>query len=502
MASYNDLLDAIARVRSVTGDPDAWTKGLTGDDVTTVCNPASPPSALGAVLAKVIAAHPDVFLADSPVGPAPPPPRIGEGAAADAIREAEASLARQNTDAAHVDLQVVTAVLNAHAVHEEGLAELVALQRSIEDAVMARTDLDTPAGAREFQRFLNGKLRDIRNVVEHSSLDATSKASLAAALATLYASSAPDPLDRGAVVEHQSNSETPPPESGHPRRAPVESASSATVDVAPSRTRDLDLEAFPWLDDPDPLPPEAQGLDRVSSGPPVGAPPAAPAPPVSPLPASVMPPSTQPGPVWGGGLPAGAPFGGGPPALGGPLSPAPALPDLPARDRAAHVTGGQDPADGAPIPKPDPVSPDAETCDDQPDDGAPGDADSTVVNLPDVDAATEPSPEVAAAITAAVGGTPIPDAFRSQGIVIPAPGSVVTAPLDPARLAPGDIGVFTDRLALALGNGKALVDAQIQPTATVSGPGFLGWQHPKEPEPADSTPEIPALNRAAATAPS
>jgi len=226
VASYHDLLDAIARIRSVTGDPNAWKKGLTGDDVATVCNPASPPEALGSVLAKVTAAHPEVFLAGSPAGPTSPPPRTGEGAAAEAIREAEAALARQNTDAAHVDLQVVTAVLNAHAAHDEGLAELIALQRSIEDAVVAHTDLDTAAGAREFQRFLIGKLRDIRNVVENSSLDATSKASLAAALATLYASSTPDPQGRAAVEERQSDSDPAPADPARDRHPRASSSDS------------------------------------------------------------------------------------------------------------------------------------------------------------------------------------------------------------------------------------------------------------------------------------
>ncbi len=38
-----------------------------------------------------------------------------------------------------------------------------------------RPDLDTPAGARDFQRFLIGKPRDIRAVVMNASLDDTSK---------------------------------------------------------------------------------------------------------------------------------------------------------------------------------------------------------------------------------------------------------------------------------------------------------------------------------------
>lgn len=87
-------------------------------------------------------------------------------------------------------------------------------------------------------------------------------------------------------------------------------------------------------------------------------------------------------------------------------------------------------------------------------------------------------PELAGVITAAVAGTPIPEAFSRQGITIPPPGSPVDAPLDPAQLVPGDIGVFGDRHALALGNGNALLDNQIQPVTAIGGPGFIGWQHP------------------------
>ena len=62
--------------------------------------------------------------------------------------------------------QVIAAVLNAHATHATGRAALDGLQHDIESAVATRTDLDTPAGARAFQRYLIGKLRDIRTVVE------------------------------------------------------------------------------------------------------------------------------------------------------------------------------------------------------------------------------------------------------------------------------------------------------------------------------------------------
>jgi hypothetical protein len=112
----------------------------------------------------------------------------------------------------------------------------------------------------------------------------------------------------------------------------------------------------------------------------------------------------------------------------------------------------------------------------------------TTVTLPDGETVTAASPQLAAAIKAAAGGVPIADAFAQQGIAIPAPGTAVSSPLDPMQVIPGDIGIFTDRHALGLGHGKALLDGQIQHIATVSGPSFLGWEHP----PASATATTPA----------
>ena len=115
-----------------------------------------------------------------------------EGDAADAIRNAEVALAHQNSTTAQVDLQVVTAVLNAHQKAVAGTQALTRLQRDIEGAVATRSDLDTPAGARDFQRYLIGKLRDIRAVVAGASLDDTSNSALMAAWTSLYNSAQPD----------------------------------------------------------------------------------------------------------------------------------------------------------------------------------------------------------------------------------------------------------------------------------------------------------------------
>lgn len=116
----------------------------------------------------------------------------------------------------------------------------------------------------------------------------------------------------------------------------------------------------------------------------------------------------------------------------------------------------------------------------------------TAVELPDGQVVTAPSPELAAVINAAVSGTPIPDAFREQGITLPPPGAAVPAPVAVTDLMPGDVGILTDRHALALGAGKALLDKQIQPISGVTGAGFLGWLHPPAPGTAERAPVVPA----------
>ena len=128
----------------------------------------------------------------------------------------------------------------------------------------------------------------------------------------------------------------------------------------------------------------------------------------------------------------------------------------------------------------------------------------TTITLPDGDTVTAGSPQLVAAIKAAIGGTPIAEAFHQQGITIPPPGTAVSHPIDPLRVIPGDIGVLSDRHALALGHGKALLDGQIEHIATVSGPSFLGWEHPPATQgPANATPpartDPPAPTRPAAT---
>jgi hypothetical protein len=380
-----------------------------------------------------------------------------EGDAADAIRSAEVALAHQNSTTAQVDLQVVTAVLNAHQKAAASRDALNTLQRDIEGAVATRSDLDTPAGARDFQRYLIGKLRDIQAVVAGASLDDTSNSALMAAWTSLYNSSQ-------AAADASDSSDDRHPPAAAPTSAPITPA----VQNQPSATEsDLDpyAGAFPD-DDLGPAPEAAPGQ-------------------ASPTPAAAGMPSIPS--FGGGGLPSGGGFGlpGGVPLAGSSpeeLSPAdldgarPESDDPENRlvsddedhDRAGHESG--EPASGP-----------------------------TTVTLPNGETLTAASPQLAAAIEAAAAGTPIAEAFRQEGMTIPPPGTAVSDPVDPAQLTPGDIGMFTDRHALALGESRALVNGQIQHISTVNGPGFLGWEHPPAPvkAPAPNASEPPAPTRPA-----
>lgn len=425
MSTYDELLATVKVVRDRTGDPNAWQTGLTPTELAAVIAPTTRPEQLDVILAKIRRQHPGVF--GSGVQSSAPPPQRSEGAAAEAIAGAEAALAHQNSASSQLDLQVISAIMNAHLKTVEGADALSALQHETEAAVQTRSDLDTPAGARDFQRFLIGKLRDIRAVVMTANLDDTSKSALMAAWTSLYDAS-----------------KTPPSVAGETRPAAV-AAPESTADPADSGG--------------DPLLADDPGLLGEDSGA-TGSAPASALPSALPgMPNLGLGPTPGPGSMGGWGMPAALPGR----QEGSETDPA--LAGLDGDDLEA------DQADHDDEHKDDDHGEDLSTAESPP-------AGPTTVTLPDGDTVTAASPQLAAAIEAAVGGAPIPDAFHQQGITIPAPGTAVANPIDPVRVVPGDIGIFTDRHALALGHTKALLDGQIQHIATVSGPSFLGWEHP------------------------
>jgi hypothetical protein len=473
----------LEHVKICSRDPSGWPAGLTPGEVWGAPSIlAASPQRLDLLLAKIRGQHPDLFdpttgamispatkRGSPPTNPPPgaPPPARQEGAAAEAMRNAEAALAHQNSATAQLDLQVITAILNAHLKTVEGRDALNNLQQDIEAAVRTRTDLDTPSGARDFQRFLIGRLRDIRAVVASAGLDDTSKSALMAAWTSLYnASKAGDPSAG--------------------RQSPVAAAAAPARSPAASTMSDAGLD--PYLDS---LLEDDPGLLR--GDPPAQIPLAPTSTPGFPNSGGAMMPSgaAMPNPMPAWSMPGGLPLPG-PLSTGNERSP---------KDLDEAQVAAEDPTKEPSHKEPDGDPPDDDAAAESQGAPEPSPAGATTVTLPNGDTVTAASPQLAAAIKAAAGGIPIPDAFRQQGITIPAPGTTVANPVDPSRLTPGDIGMFTDHHALALGNSKALLNGQIQHISTVKGPAFLGWEHPPAPAAATAPTRIeaPTPTRPAAT---
>lgn len=97
------------------------------------------------------------------------------------IREKQAALSRQLEAAADADRTLVDVLSSAHAATLDGLRRLDAIAVEIDRAVenQAAIGLDTTMGAREFQKFLVAKQREIFAVVSAArELDAAKAAVL------------------------------------------------------------------------------------------------------------------------------------------------------------------------------------------------------------------------------------------------------------------------------------------------------------------------------------
>lgn len=469
MSTHEDLLATIRYVRDRTGDPNAWQTGLTPTEVTAVVTSTTRSEQLDAILRKIRQRHSNLYY--------PAPPDREQGDAARAIADAEAALAHQNSATAQLDLQVVSAILNAHLKTVEGGESLHELQQEIEAAVRIRSDLDTPAGARDFQRFLIGKLKDIREVVATASLDAASKSALMAAWTSLYDASKGD---RGDADDRG-------PASVGSGGAPARGAGQQPE--LPTRAEPDCLLDSLLLEDPGLLADDLQ----VPGGTSAAIPSASSTPSLPNLGGATMPgggatPALVPGVSAPGGLPLSGLLRG--------VGDEPELTDFDERGQEVR-----DPADYEHSNEPDERRADDREGADE--DAGLGKSESppqapTTVTLPNGETVTAASPQLAAAIKGAASGTPIADAFQQQGIAIPLPGTAVANPVDPARISAGDVGVFTDRHALALGPSKALLDGQIQHISAVRGPNFLGWIHPAATATAPARTEAPTPTRPAA----
>jgi hypothetical protein len=97
------------------------------------------------------------------------------------IREGQAALSRQHGAAADADRALEDALASAHAATVDGVRRLDAIGAEIDRVVASQADigLDTGVGAREFQRFLIAKQREILAVVSGArELDSAKRAVL------------------------------------------------------------------------------------------------------------------------------------------------------------------------------------------------------------------------------------------------------------------------------------------------------------------------------------
>ncbi|KZS85241.1 MULTISPECIES: DUF4226 domain-containing protein [Mycobacterium] len=108
------------------------------------------------------------------------------GSSPDAIAARQAVLGRQYEAIAEADRALAEALAGAHAAMRESIRRLDAIAADIERAVSDQGELavDTSIGAREFQRFLLDKQREITAIVADArELDRTKSAVLARLLA-------------------------------------------------------------------------------------------------------------------------------------------------------------------------------------------------------------------------------------------------------------------------------------------------------------------------------
>jgi Domain of unknown function (DUF4226) len=98
-----------------------------------------------------------------------------------AVGEQQSAVSTQHAAAGDADRALAEALTDAHAATVEGIRRLDAIAAEIDSAVtnQAALGLDTAIGAREFQKFLIAKQREISAVVSDArELDGAKKAVL------------------------------------------------------------------------------------------------------------------------------------------------------------------------------------------------------------------------------------------------------------------------------------------------------------------------------------
>lgn len=422
---------------------------------------------------------------------APPTPPAGEtvpatapqtdglgGAAADAAKRLNDALEKNRNAINKADEQLADAILKATTSSDQGKARLQSLQQSIIDEVTKLgPTLDTPVGQQQLADFLQGKTSEILDVLKTAGLDSSSQGAVIGGLAARYA----------ALGSHKPGTEPGGEDhSGSPAGIGANPGNAAGGLGGPPAPGATQLPDDPLLSElaSDPL---MAGLGSLT-GPALGA--------LGGMPA-----------VLGGMMPFGGGLGGGVPLgdLGAGIGSA-------IRDAGTHEDSA-DRADDLKDPvqtrshtsktegseKPDQLKDPPSSGQDTKPAAGPGTAapasaaagpaqapppavappPGTTVKLPDGSTVTADNAAVAKAGRAVLDGATINDAYQQAGIPLSPPGTPVTAPVSPSRLAFGDIGQYTDHRVMALGGSKVWVNGQATPLEQLeTGPNFLGWERP------------------------
>jgi hypothetical protein len=407
------------------------------------------------------------------------------GAAATAAKTLESKLQDRNNKTVDADRQLAEVLLNAHATTADGAKRLNDIQKEVEAAVNAQPALDTPMGKREFQKFINGKLKEVGDIIRSASLDAKSQKDTAAALADAI-NTRPDINDgsapAGGNADPGNQQQQQQPGSGPP---PPIGTSGGDVGDLGGELADAGLGDPGGLAGAIPLTSALGGLSSIP-GAAAGIPAA-----LGGLGTSI--PSGIGSMLGGGGL---GNLGGGlfdqphsehhhKDELGDDSDIAGALGDSsldPPKDsdhsddnsNQQHSNNHSDqPNNGA--QQPAPLGTAASAL-------APTGTGPTPITLADGTTVTADSPQLAEVIKDIQAGTNPVDAYRKHDIVLPPTTSPPAAPLDPSNLQAGSYATYTNGdIVVALGPQKAWVDGHIQPISATAKPGFLGWQNPPTP---------------------
>lgn len=111
------------------------------------------------------------------------------GQSAAALQAREVALTERYAEVAAADRSLADAIAAAHSISREALAALGRIEAEIESAVATHVPGDGPAAARELQRFLIDKQREIATVVADAQERASAKAAAVQQLTGAYRTS-------------------------------------------------------------------------------------------------------------------------------------------------------------------------------------------------------------------------------------------------------------------------------------------------------------------------